>query len=113
MNKLIISKLSINIQKCISHYAVEARDLWLLGAREMLIASNYDTRRNYEWRKFLEDAYLLFPNRLDILLELAEKVTQRDSGHAREFFCRAILMVGTNHPDSTQVWIKSTICERT
>ncbi|KAH9754912.1 crooked neck-like protein 1 [Citrus sinensis] len=68
----------------------------------MLIASNYDTRRNYEWRKFLEDAYLLFPNRLDILLELAEKVTQRDSGHAREFFCRAILMVGTNHPDSTQ-----------
>ncbi|KAK9215474.1 hypothetical protein WN944_007479 [Citrus x changshan-huyou] len=60
----------------------------------MLIASNYDTRTNYERRKFLEDAYLLFPNSLDILLELPEEVTQRDSGRARELFRRARLMVG-------------------
>ncbi|GAY67550.1 hypothetical protein CUMW_257410 [Citrus unshiu] len=102
-------QLRINIQKCISHYAVEkcpeARDLWFLSARKMLIASNYDTRRNYEWRKFLEDAYLLFPNSLDILLELPEEVTQRDSGRARELFRRARLMVGTSHPDSTQLWL--------
>lgn len=68
----LVDFLIYAVEKCL-----EARDLWLLDAKEMLIANNYDTRRNYKWRKFLKDVYLLFLNSLDILLELAEKVTQR------------------------------------
>lgn len=93
-------------------YAVEkcpgAKDLWLLGAREMLIAGN-----PYGRHKFLEQAYLIFPDSLDILLELAEEVVWRDSFRARDLFCRARLKVGTNTPDSARVWMKSAICERT